>query len=112
MPSMRFYQLAVIALVSTCIGTFSYAETVSLLSDDNERFSVVFNRHGAQLLSRGDRLFLGLSCDAWSEIDGRSNGGSWSQSSGGVFVTLLRRTISFSNQRLVDYSGNARCSIP
>jgi hypothetical protein len=112
MPAIRLYQLVVISLISTCIGQLSYAQTVSLLSDDNERFSVTFNPHGAQLLSRGDRLYLGISCDAYSEIDGRSNGGSWSQSSSGIFVSLLRRTISFSNQRLVDHNGNARCSIP
>jgi hypothetical protein len=64
------------------------------------------NRHGAVLLSRSQRLYLGRQCDAYSSQLGR---GRWGGANGGLLVIFAGRTFAFA--RVDPPVKNARCAL-
>lgn len=101
------------------------AQDLQFISTDGDLFSYEKNRHGAVLtaidpsenplvkqpivsgIPLGDVIYLGRSCDAFSD---RLGDGTWRATAAGFVVVFRARRVVFPGQ-VIDVSSGDRCGI-
>ncbi len=115
--------LRVFGGVLSMVASMAAAQDLRFVSTDGDLFAFEENRHGAvltalpsdgaaiigtpgQRLTRsGDIVYLGRSCDAFSE---RFGGGSWRWTDGGFIVFFGATRLSFPGQ-VIDLQTGQNC---
>ena len=112
----KVFQLFVVFSLITPVNAFAF------ISSDSDEYTVEYNKHGAILTSEHEKyfvendssghmkttklkLYLGVSCDAYSEIYGK---GKWGKGNGGFLIKFEHKIFGFARQS-IDITDGESC---